>query len=261
MSIYSITYSVFLSFAVTDCLVQTWIHARTARRPSLRIGLRMTALGCCLALAYSVYKIYDAIATFTQVGGSQHYARCTSAISPIGCAMGVTAPALAVLLIIVGLTMPVVAWKIGQLQRSRWERRAIDDLAPLWNAIVAAVPQVVLSAEDDSLATDYQLHRRVIEISDGVLSSNGYRSMLAEERARREIPLDAPQRAARIEAAVLLDALEGCLAGRAEELEPAPVASGTLDRDGDLRAEVEWLRSVSQALSSLPRPEPEGSAR
>ena len=261
MTLYSVTYSVYLSFAVADCLLQTWVHARVARRLSVRTGLRMTALGCCLALGYSVYKIYDAIATFTQAGGSRHYARCTSAITPVGCAMGVTAPALAVLLIIVGLTMPVVAWKVGQIRRVRWERKALHDLAPLWDAVVTAVPHVVLPDAPASQSSDYQLHRQVIEINDGTLNTHAHRSLAVRSRAQTEVPLDAPKRAARIEAAVLLDALDGRRSGRAEELEPAPQAAGTTERDSDLRTEVEWLRSVAQALGTVERPESEGSPR
>ncbi|MEY9956788.1 MAB_1171c family putative transporter [Streptacidiphilus sp. MAP5-52] len=261
MTVYSITYSVYLSFAVADCLVQTWIHARTAPRTSLRVGLRMTALGCLLTLTYTAYKIYDAIATFTDTGGSRHYARCTSAITPIGCAMGVTVPALAVLLILIGLTMPVIVWKLRQVQRVRWERQAIEDLDPLWAAIVDAVPHVVLTLDGGSQTSDYQLHRRVIEISDGILSTFGHRSPQVSSRAKREIPLDTRDRAARVEAAVLLDALDGRRTGRPEEFEPAPLAAGTTERDSDLRAEVEWLRSVAKALRSTGRPEPQGSVR
>jgi len=262
MAVYAITYGLYLSFALADCLRQTWIGSKKTPRRATRIGMRLTGAGFLFAMAYSLYKVYDAAATFTQHGGTVHNARCTSAITPVGCAFGVTVPALAMLFVVVGLTMPVIAWTITQIRRRRWERKTLNDLAPMWEAIIAAVPGVVLEVDEtepESAASDFLLHRRVIEIADGVWSTRFYRSRPVQDLAIAQVgatgaaSADSPQ----VEAAVLADALAGMQASRDYELDPVPLPPGTAAREGDLRAEAQWLLSVAANMStSTPRPIP-----
>ncbi|MEY9848338.1 hypothetical protein ABH940_005439 [Streptacidiphilus sp. BW17] len=258
MVIYAITYGLYLTAALADSLRQMWINSKDNPRRATRIGLRITGTGFAFALSYSLYKVYDAIGTFTQVGGSQHNERCTSAISPIGCAMGVTVPALAILLVIIGLTMPVVAWTIQQVLRRRWEKRALAALEPLWLSVTSASPAVVLPPDEvtpESQASDYLLHRRVIEIFDGVIASRHHRSLRVQQLAAAALtdwagdPADSPE----VEAAVLADALDGMREGRDFQLEHAPLPPSAAASEGNLREETEWLLSVAAALTTSPR--------
>ncbi|MDX6352866.1 MAG: hypothetical protein QOF84_7656 [Streptomyces sp.] len=250
---YSVAYILYLAFAVTDCLTQTWARSRTAQRVIQRIGLRMTAAGCVLALVYTAYKTINAVSAVLGWSPIPGGPRCTSLVTPLSCAFSVTAPALGVLLIATGLTLPALAWPITQLLRRRWELRSVTGLDPLWQDITTALPHVVLDPADDTAEADFFLHRRVIEISDGILALRAYRSPAIEQAVAQALAqqrtADATEKDAIIEAAIIASALQAVNAGADPERAPAPPARNTQDRDGDLRAETMWLRSVARAYA------------
>ncbi|MEV4555710.1 MAB_1171c family putative transporter [Kitasatospora sp. NPDC049285] len=255
LHIYSAAYIAFLGYAVYDCLTQTWARSRTATRKSQRIGLRTTALGCVFALLYAAYKTINAVAAlfgWDAIPGGQ---RCTSLISPVSCAFGVTAPAVGVLLITAGLTLPAALWPLTQFLRRRWERKSIADLDPLWQDFTAALPEIVL--DDDTIGendADFLLHRRVVEINDGILTLRPYRSLTVQQAATREVErrnlAGTADGDAAVEAAILAAAIRAMRAGAEPEFARAPQAPGTAARAGDLRAETIWLRSVARAYAA-----------
>lgn len=252
LTVYALVYILYLGFAVLDCFRQTWRKARGEERQSLRIGLRMVAVGCVLALVYVAFKVFTIT---TVLAGTVVVARdqtCTSLVTPADCAFAVTTPALSALLVTIGLTMPVVTWKVRQMQRLRWERKATEDILPLWTVFTEAFPEIVLRDLDvENAVSDLTLHRRVIEVLDGILCVRAYRSRFVQDRATQILIAQghSPESIeARVEAAVLVDALRAIREGQEREEDPAPAAPGTHAREGDLRAEAEWLRSVAKTF-------------
>lgn len=255
LHVYSAAYIAFLGYAVYDCLAQTWARSRTATRKSQRIGLRTTAVGCVFALLYTAYKTVNAVGAlfgWDVIPGGPH---CTSLVTPVHCALSVTAPAVGVLLITAGLTLPAALWPLTQFLRRRWERQSIADLNPLWQDFTAALPEIIL--DDDAVIDneiDFLLHRRVVEINDGILTLRPYRSLTVQQAATREVErrnlAGTADGDAVVEAAVLAAALRAMHSGDEPEFTLAPQAPGTAARAGNLRAETIWLRSVARAYAA-----------
>ncbi|MFD0274695.1 MAB_1171c family putative transporter [Kitasatospora sp. NPDC127111] len=254
LHVYSAAYIAYLAYAVYDCLTQTWTRSKAATRTSQRLGLRMTALGCLFALVYAAYKTVNTVAALFGWNALPGGPRCTSLFTPVSCAFSVTAPAVSVLLITVGLTLPAVMWPVAQLLRRRWERRTADDLLPLWRDLTEVSPSVVLKTIGGSAESDLVLHRRVVEICDGILDLDAYRSRaierLAAEAVARRGQSGTETGTAIVEAAVVAAAIEAARAGARPHDDPAPQATGESARAGDLRAEALWLRSVSQQYAT-----------
>lgn len=101
---------------------------------------------------------------------------------------------------------------------------------------------------------DFVLHRRVIEINDGILLTlRTYRSDRVQQATRHALAqldeADTFRGRATVEAAVLKDAVRvkhHGLRPNGDIVRPAP---GTDEREGNLRAETEWLLLVSQAYA------------
>ncbi|MFE2726308.1 MAB_1171c family putative transporter [Kitasatospora sp. NPDC059327] len=254
LHVYSAAYIAYLGYAVYDCLTQTWTRSRAATRTSQRLGLRITALGCLFALVYAAYKTVNtagALFGWNVIPGGP---RCTGMFTPVSCAFSVTAPAVSVLLITIGLTLPAVLWPVTQLLRRRWERKTADDLLPLWRDLTEVSPSVVLKTIGGSAESDLLLHRRVVEVCDGILDLDAYRSRaierLAAEAVARRGQSGTETGAAIVEAAIVAAAIEAARAAARPHDDPAPQATGESARAGDLRAEALWLRSVSQQYAT-----------
>ncbi|MGY4971773.1 MAB_1171c family putative transporter [Streptomyces sp. NEAU-S7GS2] len=174
-----------------------------------------------------------------------------TAVLAVSFQLNVTSPALAVLLICLGLTLPAVVYPISQVRRRRWEVRSFEALTFLWQDLAAAMPENVLSSADFSEEaandSDFLLQRRVIEISDGILALGPYRSRRVQETAQRTFEAGTEEGAAAVEAAVVKAALAAAKAGRfADE-----VASRSADAASrkDLRADTQWLLLVADAYA------------
>ncbi|MGW3073902.1 MAB_1171c family putative transporter [Kitasatospora sp. NPDC001132] len=254
LHLYSLAYICFLAYAIFDCLAQTWTRSRTATRTSQRVGLRTTAVGCVFALVYTTYKTINAVAATLGWEAIPGHDRCTSLITPVNCAFAVTAPAVSVLLITLGLTLPALLWPLTRYLQQRWELRSLADLEPLWLDLTAAMPGLVLQPDAGTAEADFLLQRRVVEISDAVLTLRPYRSLAAQQEATREVErhglAGSAEGGAVVEAAVLAVALRTMVGGGCPEPERAPQAPGTEARAGDLRAETAWLRSVARAYAA-----------
>ncbi|MDV9173043.1 MAB_1171c family putative transporter [Streptomyces sp. W16] len=257
---YVLIYVSYLGVTAKDFCEQTWRQSKRSRRRSQRIGLRVTSAGCVFALLYSAYKVFGAVSVGFGLGLIPENARCSTPVTPFRCGFSVTAPALAVLLIALGLTLPAVAWPFSQFLRRRWETRSYAALGPLWQDVTGATPEVVLAApelneknEKDADDSDFLLHRRVIEINDGALALRPHRSPRVQESAERGVAArgmaGTPEGDAIVEAAVLRAAVHAKQAGSETRAEAAPPAPGASSREGNLRAETEWLLLVARAYA------------
>ncbi len=263
----------YLSLAIFDFLLQALRQSRSARRASIRVGLRLAATGCVFGLVYAAYKA----TVLASLGLGLHLVRrdephCSSLVAT-PCVFSVTAPALAVPLIGIGLTLPAVLYPIGQARLRRWETRSFVALEPLWRDLTAVMPHIVLPAPDDGsdMTRDpgFLLQRRVVEISDGLLALRPYRSRKALESAQQQAAADTIHGAARVEAALARDALARLRSGRRPDGAADATALAAFPRDGGLRAEAGWLMAVAAAyvrgatlgvdVNADGRPEPIGA--
>lgn len=201
------TFTLAAATSVLAFLFQLNLERERARR---QIRLRVIALAISVAL----------VSIGLGLGLVPDHARCSTPLTPFRCAFSVTAPAVGVLLITVGLTLPALLWPLSQLGRRRWERNSFTALEPLWREVTSAA---------------------------------------AAEAARRGTA-GAPGGDAEVEAAVIAAAVEAKRAGLPLDGEEAPPAAGTRSRKGDLPAETAWLLLVAEAYARRPAPEHAGAA-
>ncbi|MGQ4411341.1 MAB_1171c family putative transporter [[Kitasatospora] papulosa] len=259
-ALYLLLYISYLGFAVVDFLVQSVRQSKTTRRSSVRIGLRLAAAGCGFALVYTLYKLTRLVDLGLGLGLISDHPECSSLVT-LPCVFSVTSPALAVLLICLGLTLPTVVYPLSQYRRRRWETQSFEALGPLWQDLSAAMPEIVLSttddAQDSSGDSDFLLQRRVIEISDGSLALRAYRPRVVQQAAQDAFGTGTEERAAAVEAVVVKAALAGLRAGQLAE-EVAPPAAEAASRK-DLQAATEWFLLVADAyVKGLGRVEDDG---
>ncbi|TMQ92732.1 hypothetical protein ETD83_26695 [Actinomadura soli] len=278
---YIVIYTVFMGWAFTGLAVLTVRYASPAARPALRTGLRIVTVGCVLVIIYLVEKTAMVVTQWLRLDPlvPGHDRPCPSPLHPPGCAFAVGLPLLAALAITLGITLP--AWGPPAVAPVRWLRywRTYRRLNPLWTALSAAMPQIVLPRSGrDRFSYRYGVHRRVVEIRDALLLLRPYRD--SSEIWQAEITtggagLDARQAAALCEAISVRTALAAYLAGRpADErthttaLSKAGPQTGDQSNDtmnseggGDLDSEADWLTQVSLAFSTavdLPEDAPHG---
>ncbi|MGW3653984.1 MAB_1171c family putative transporter [Streptomyces sp. NPDC000878] len=251
-ALYLLLFISYLSFAIVDFLRQALRQSKSTRRKSVRIGLRLAAAGCVFALVYAAYKLTVLFSLGLGFQLVPDHARCSSLVSA-PCIFSVTSPAIAVLLICLGLTLPAVVYPISQARRHRWEVRSFDALGPLWQDLSAAMPEIVLPAadldEDAASDSDFLLQRRVIEISDGILALRPYRSRSVHETAQRTADASTEEGSAIVEATVVKAALSALQAGHPADEVAVPSATDTASRAGDLRAETQWLLQIADAYA------------
>ncbi|MDX2544620.1 MAB_1171c family putative transporter [Streptomyces sp. WI04-05B] len=251
-ALYLLLFISYLGFAIADFLRQALRQSKSTRRNSVRIGLRLAAVGCVFALVYAAYKVTVLFSLGLGLQLVPDHARCSSLVSA-PCVFSVTSPAIAVLLICLGLTLPAVVYPISQARRHRWEVRSFDALGPLWQDLSAAMPEIVLPAADldgDAASnSDFLLQRRVIEISDGMLALRPYRSRSVHEAAQRTANAGTEEGAAIVQAAVVKAALAALQAGDpSDEVAVLPTTAPS-SRAGDLRAETQWLLRIADAYA------------
>ncbi|MEU1535240.1 MAB_1171c family putative transporter [Streptomyces fagopyri] len=248
-ALYLLLFISYLGFAIVDFLRQAVRQSKSTRRSSVRIGLRMAAAGCAFALVYATYKLTVLFSLGLGLHLIPDHAQCSSLVtSP--CFFSVTSPALAVLLICLGLTLPAVVYPISHTRLHRWEVRSFNALGPLWQDLSAAMPEIVLPSggldEEAASDSDFRLQRRVIEISDGILALRPYRSQLVQEAAQRTADAGTDEGAAIIEAAVVKAALAALQVGHLVDDVAAPSTVDAASRK-DLRADTQWLLQVTDA--------------
>jgi hypothetical protein len=228
-------------------LCRRW--ARQAERVALRRGLWLIAAGAAVAMGYVLTKAaYVALrATGTTVEG-------LNAVSPLFASFGS-------LLLLAGFITPAVPRAITWIRR--W--RTYQHIHPLWQQLVAAVPDVVLPGTQGPRRPwmvmrnlDTLLYRRVVECRDARLLLRPWIDLALGEQVRRRcqqagvtgIAVDAE-----VEAALLRAALQ------AKTIGPAAPATRAADGDeewtgrggGELNSETRWLHLVADRFVTKSR--------
>jgi hypothetical protein len=249
-ALYLLVFISYLGFAIVDFAQQAVRQSKSARRSSVRLGLRLAAAGCLFALVYTAYKLTVLVSLGLGFHLIHDHTECSSLVAT-PCVFSVTSPALAVLLICIGLTLPAVVYPVSQVRRRRWETRSFDALGPLWQDLSAAMPEIVLPAahhgQGAAADADFLLQRRVIEISDGILALRPYRSQRVLEASFRTTVAGPEEKAAIVEAAVMKAALAAMKAGGLADEVAQPSAEATSRKD--LRGETQWLLQVADAYA------------
>lgn len=139
-------------------------YARQAHDPAVRTSLRLVVTGTTLALLYLLNKSILAMAP--RLDFEFLFGRTPLPSKVL--------PTTAYLLVLVGAALPAT---LGWLHRYRMYRR----LGPLWRALYRADPRIALDPPmmPDVLVLRHlrlRLYRRVIEIRDGMLALQPYRT-------------------------------------------------------------------------------------
>ncbi|WP_030458501.1 MAB_1171c family putative transporter [Kitasatospora sp. NRRL B-11411] len=253
LAVYTIAYVAFMGHATYDALVQTWRRSTETDWRVHKIGLKAVASGCSFVLVYLLYKVVNSAASLAHVELFPGGPRCTSPVTPYRCAFSFTAPLTGVLLITAGLTVPAMLWPLAKRRLTAWQRQTAQIMAPLWQDLTSVDPDVVLATLGDDAEPDLVLHRRTVEIADGILSLEEYRSR-AVKRAAEEAVADAGitgiEADAVVEATVVAGAIQAARWGARAQYDPAPLADQGSAREADLGKEAVWLRLVAEQYTS-----------
>lgn len=133
--VYVFTYTVYLGFAVLDIGIVAAVTIR-ASGGALRAGLALLLLASAFAIAYLAGKV---VATIDALQ-ADHPAKalCQGPFSTVPCALDVGFPAVSVLLIVVGLTIPAVPG----LASARRDARTLRLLRPLRAHLTQRFPEI-----------------------------------------------------------------------------------------------------------------------
>jgi hypothetical protein len=246
----AVYWTVWLAFLAAALGRATWLFWREAGHGTaparLRGGLYVSAAGTFIGVLYAVHK---AAYTLTHAAGISILSSTTSlAITRL-------LMSLSVLLALVGTCTLQASELLTQVRN----RRALWRLAPLWNMLVEVNPDIRLRLTEPKARRNSSLllHRRVIEIRDGLLFLRDYMTPEIADRAHRlSAGVPEPKRAAVIQALELV----GAKSAHAGGAMPAPTAYDIPFVSGDsavleapeLAPEVEWLGQVAWAVRSRP---------
>jgi hypothetical protein len=253
LAVYTMVYTSYLGFAVIDLAVLALRSLRGARA-WLRLGMILIAAGCVVATGYLTEKVISVVSEL--VTGSPAELFCPSAFATLGCTFAVGMPALAVLLLILGTTLPTFGPRLEHLIRGLGHQRSLRRLRPLWETLHEALPDIALATPDHPLSPSLpgeisdRLYRRVIAVRDGLLTLQPYRDP-ADTRQHRDqadaTGLPDRGRAAAIEAADIRAALHR----RRHNMPPHrySVDGNDATQHDDMTSELRWLIQVSDALA------------
>lgn len=253
LALYTLTYASYLGFTVVNLAVLA-LRSIRGGRAWLRLGMILIAAGCVLAAGYLTEKVIGVVSELVGAATAEPY--CSSAFATVGCTFAVGMPALAVLLIILGTTLPTLGPRLEHLIRGFWHRRSLRRLQPLWETLHEALPDIALATPDcpptPSLPGEIseRLYRWVIAIRDGLLTLQPYRDP-ADTREHRDqadaAELTGRRRAAAIEAADIRAALHR----RRHDMPPCSYSAegNVATQHNDLSSELRWLTQVSDALT------------
>lgn len=144
----------------------SWRHAAHTPRRGLRANLLLYGGGCAAGFVYCVHKA--GVLALAAAGTVDIISRTAPAVAK-------ELIALALLMIAAATIIPLAARGLAIIRA----RRAILKLRPLWLALQAATPTIVLdtSAAPEGTApstTELRLYRMIIEIRDGILAIRPY---------------------------------------------------------------------------------------
>lgn len=248
---YRLTFLVYMGVAMANVASLSLRYARITNRPTLRLGLRLVALGGLCGLGYVLSDGLSLLSIRFQVADPLPAPALVSSVCS----------AAALVLTIVGSTMPAWGPRAGIPAMCDWyaRYRSLRRLYPLWAALYRAQPEIALlpppSAIQDALVfrdLGFRLYRRVVEIRDGYLLLRPYfdpDAVAAATDLCAQAGLTSDTTKAVVDAASLAVALKYQACGqRPHTAAPYPVS----DRGADLADEVVTLERVAHCFQHSP---------
>jgi hypothetical protein len=246
----TLLYVGYLGAALVEITRLSWRYAPLTDLASLRLGLRVTATGAALGVAYTALKAMFLLAH--DVGWDLGRWE-TPVLAPLF--------AVAALLIVAGATLPAWGRALGAIRRGAGRHRSYRRLHPMWAMLHAAFPETALVAAPSWLAERldvrelrFRLYRRVIEIRDCQLALRAHADPAAAGLAH-ELGLRADLSGDALRAMVEAASLAAACASMRQGHRPAgsgrtTPASQETPGGGDPAAEIAWLEQVAAALRS-----------
>lgn len=225
-----------------------WRYSRSAGRPWLVRGLRITAAGAFIALPYSLLKI-------TYVVGRLAGARwdVLETLEPFFAALGAV-------LVFIGLTIPTWGDRVSSALLWPETVRIHVRIYPVWLAVYRTCPQVVLERPVSTRRGRFSLsrisdrvYRKIIEIHDARLAVRPYLDTQVRDAAidaARSADLTDEQRAAVVEACLLRVALTAFAAQRPTPAVPVEETAEAEVVANNARAEGRYFARVAAAWNS-----------
>ncbi len=180
--VYVFTYTVYLGFAVLDIGFVAAVTIR-ASGGALRAGLALLLLASAFAVAYLGGKVAGTIRALQ----AEHpvKALCRGPFSTLPCALDVGFPAVSVLLIVVGLTIPAVPG----LAASRRDARTLRLLRPLRAHLTRRFPEIARIDPAGSSRRE-RLLTAMSETNDGLILAGATPDLAPATAARlvRDLP-------------------------------------------------------------------------
>jgi hypothetical protein len=158
---YIVVYTLYLGYAVTEIAVVSAGAVRTGTG-AFRAGLGVVFAGCVVAFVYLAGKIVDLVRDV--VAEHPVAAVCRGAFSSLDCTLAVGFPAISVLLLVIGLTIPA----FPAAGRALRDSRARAELQPLRAHLAERFPDVVRLDDEQGTGRE-RLLTMMSEISDGLL--------------------------------------------------------------------------------------------
>jgi len=174
--IYVLAYSLYLGFAVVDIGVMSMVTMR-ASGGALRAGLVLLLIASALAVAYLVGKIVVTIQDLVVAQPAKGV--CAGPFSTVPCTLDVGFPALSVLFIVLGLTIPAVPG----MGRALRDGRTMRLLRPLRTDLTGRYPEIV-RLDERGTTRRQRLLTAMSETNDGLILAGVTPSMAAGAAAR-----------------------------------------------------------------------------
>ncbi|MFF0481885.1 MAB_1171c family putative transporter [Streptomyces sp. NPDC004435] len=240
--LYMCTYTAAEIYLARVC----WKYARETSDPWIARGLRIIAVGAVITLGYSGIRL---LAIFGAT-----YGFSVKPLEPYAWICGDIGATITQ----IGYFIPLVAHKIAASWTARKEPRQYRTLEPLWRAVSAAEPSIVLvEPGSDSTDVSFHLYRRSVEIRDAQIELRPY--LAPEARAAAEQQRFAWWRSRRDRvAAVTAAQIHAALVQRHEGPVEAPssYADAALDALNPRQELAHLVRVARHFTVPAPRPEP-----
>ncbi|MCZ1006794.1 MAB_1171c family putative transporter [Streptomyces lydicus] len=227
-----------------------WRLARRSARGSVRVGLRIVALGATVTLGYSAVRIGDVIAS--AFGASlAEWESCAWTCGDVGA-----------MLTLIGWLVPTLNDQAERVRYRIKQHRSYHGLRPLWLAFYSSAPEIALPIDrvDPAQRRRFRgiaikLYRRFVEIRDGRfvirqhLDAGVRECSEAHHRARGLRGQD-------LNAAVTADQILAGIAARAEGIRPEPdQLTDFADADRQTSRPMDDVEALLAVARHLP-PEP-----
>lgn len=250
-NLYLLLYLLVFTVAILAIARLSWRYARLTTPSWLRSGLYVVVAGALVGLLYSVGRVGVLVGA-----GLRRDLQDFERVAELGAALGA-------LLVMVGMTAPLWGPRVSAVVRYTRHLRAYRRLRPLWSALCAHDPGIVLETPADAPGAqlwqlarhpgrlDYNVGRRVIEIRDGILALHP-RLDPAIAAGAYEHYRSRGLRGERLDACVEAWRIRTALDTPASTRQPGTQSAAMNNSPEDLEAEITWLEQVSGAFATIP---------